>query len=80
MTYEQIALVINNYFKFDTAAGEAGDSEGVVLFLHVYLLVSSRKSIIPDSCYTLGTKKFLWGHFFVQTTEQDYSDVWHTKV
>ena len=36
LTHEQIALVINNYFKFDTATGKLGESEGAVLFLHIY--------------------------------------------
>ena len=49
LTHKQMALVINNYFKFDTANREAGESEEAVLFLHVYLSASSRKSIIPDS-------------------------------
>ena len=75
----RLALVTNNYFKFDTATGKLVSQREQFYFCMVTYQHHLENLSYQTHAKTLGTKKFLRGHFFDQMTEQDYSHMWHAK-
>ena len=79
LTHEQIALVINNYFKFDTATGKLASQREQFCFC-MYSYQHHLENLSYQTYAKLwALEKSLQGYFFDQTTERDYSHVWCTK-
>ena len=69
MTHEQIALVINNHFKFDAATGKLVSQREQFCFC-TYTYWHHLENLSYQAHAKLWVlKKFLWGHFFDQMTE-----------
>ena len=68
------------YFKFDTATGKLVSQREQFCFAHQLISWHYLENLSYQPHAKLGgMQKFLQGHFFDQTTDCDYSCMWHAK-